>query len=177
MRVRVFEKRILYLHRRKERMAELRLTDMSKMKQARRLLRRSGIRLTVRNGRVYTIKATAIEQPRTAKQLKNWAIFTEANRLTDRDLRENSRKRMWRRRAIKEGYKTARGCAKAYYVKMIKEGRVSEKSETEMISDMRKGWIIKRPRRSRPVWESKCRSEKMNLDEVLSGVRRVGLVV
>lgn len=103
------------------------LVDDSMLKRARRLMRRSGKRLTVRNGCVYTIESKAIVQPRTERQLRNWALFTLANRLTDRDLRDNGRKRYWKRRARLEGYKTARGCAKAYYVRMVRSGKMGEK--------------------------------------------------
>lgn len=110
----------------------LTLAENTTIKQARKAVRCSGFRLTVRNGCIYTIRAVDIKQPRSEKQQKNWEIMTEATRMADRDLKESAGKRYWMRRAKEEGYKTARGCARAYYIKMIKTGN---RNQAEMVNE------------------------------------------
>lgn len=132
---------------------EVVLNDNKNLKQARRALRHSGLRLTVRYGRIYTIKAKEIKQPRTDKQQRNWQVMEKANKLADAELRREGGKEEWEKRARETGYKTARGCVRAYYIKIIKEKMdAKERKEIKqtMITDKnREGWDVEKHERQR----------------------------
>ena len=57
------------------------LHPRASLRTARRLIRPSGYRLTVRFGVVYTVRAVPQRQPHTPAQLTARAIFAEANRI------------------------------------------------------------------------------------------------
>lgn len=67
------------------------LVSMSKLPAARRQLRRSGIRLTVRYGQVYTIRATDARQPDTRAQLRMRNIMAQASALAKTELENQER--------------------------------------------------------------------------------------
>lgn len=93
------------------------------IKRARHIMRAGSCRqsLTLRNGKLYTMRYNPGRQPRTASQQKSWSLFAEANRLTTADFHNPSRKAYWQKKFEQQSrYKTARGLAKAYYIKVLK---------------------------------------------------------
>ncbi len=98
------------------------------MKGARRLFGRSGYRLTVRYGRIYTICATEQRQPNSAAQRMARTIFAEANRLAVNELQNAERREHWEEEAHRRGYKTAIGACRAYYVGRLREAQEKAKS-------------------------------------------------
>lgn len=99
---------------------EVVIKDGYSLKQGRRALRHSNYRLTVRYGRVYTIKANDGRQPDSKRQLECRDLLMKANVMAKDDIARKGRKKYWERMAQKSGYKTAIGCARAYYIKVLK---------------------------------------------------------
>ncbi|MCQ2203480.1 MAG: hypothetical protein MJZ15_03445 [Bacteroidales bacterium] len=99
------------------------------IKRARHLFRHSNCRtnITVRNGRIYTMRYNPGVQPRTESQEKSWSLFKEANRLTTADFHNPSKKAYWQQKLKSQSrYKTARGLARAYYINLLRQ-RVSSR--------------------------------------------------
>lgn len=104
------------------------------MKGARRLFVRSGYRLTVRYGRIYTICATGQRQPNTAAQREARAIFAEANRRAVSELQSEARREYWTEKARQRGYKTAIGACRAYHIGMVREEHEARKVSAETVT-------------------------------------------
>lgn len=104
------------------------------MKGARRLFGRSGYRLTVRYGRIYTICATEQRQPNTAAQREARAIFAEANRRAVSELQSEARREYWKEQAQREGYKTAIGACRAYHIGMVREEHEARKAYAKQVT-------------------------------------------
>jgi len=93
------------------------------IKKARSLYRRrvGNLRLTMRNGNLYTMNYNPGVQPRTEKQEKSWSLFKEANLRVTNDFKDPSKKAHWQNLQKKQSqYKTARGLARAYYMSALK---------------------------------------------------------
>ena len=71
------------------------LRDNASLRTVRRLMRPSGVRLTVRYGSVYTVQAVRQRQPNSAAQRKARAVFAEANSLAVEELRSDERRTYW----------------------------------------------------------------------------------
>ena len=93
------------------------------LRTARRLIRPSGYRLTVRFGAVYTLRIVPQRQPHTPAQLTARAIFAEANRLAVNELKNTEHRAYWQREALRLGYRTAIGACRAYHVRRLRESR------------------------------------------------------
>ena len=104
------------------------------MKGARRLFGRSGYRLTVRYGQIYTICATEQRQPNTAAQREARAIFAEANRRAVSELQSEARREYWTEKARQRGYKTAIGACRAYHIGMVREEHEARKVSAETVT-------------------------------------------
>lgn len=94
------------------------------IKRVRHKLRRNSNRMniTIRNGNLYTMRYNPGIQPRTESQEMSWSLFKEANRLATSDFHNPSRKTYWQQKLKEQTrYKTARGLAKAYYIKVLKQ--------------------------------------------------------
>lgn len=104
------------------------------MKGARRMFGRSGYRLTVRYGRIYTICATEQQQPNTAAQREARAIFAEANRRAVSELQSEARREYWTEKARQRGYKTAIGACRAYHISMVREEYEARKVSAETVT-------------------------------------------
>lgn len=113
---------------------EVVIKDGYSLKQGRRALRHSNYRLTVRYGRVYTIKANDGRQPDSKRQLECRDLLMKANVMAKDDIARKGRKKYWERMAQKSGYKTAMGCARAYYIKVLKNKVSVRKSSYDIVS-------------------------------------------
>lgn len=97
--------------------------DPHTIKQARSLFRRKvgHSRLTLRNGKVYTMRYNPGIQPRTECQEKSWSLFKEANRRVAEDFADPHKKARWQRLQKEQSqYKTARGLARAHYMSALR---------------------------------------------------------
>lgn len=100
---------------------KLTLHPHASLRTARRLIRPSGYRLTVRFGVVYTLRIVPQRQPHTSAQLTARAIFAEANRLAVNELKNTEHRAYWQREALRLGYRTAIGACRAYHVRRLRE--------------------------------------------------------
>ena len=97
------------------------------IKELRRKIRKtetgedSGVRLSIRNGRLFSQVKVDILQPRTEEQEKNWLLFKEANRRVARDFEVSWIAKGWKQKAQQQKFDTARGCARAYYIEKLKK--------------------------------------------------------
>lgn len=100
--------------------------NATNIKRIRHICRSASVRqnITLRNGRLYTMRYNPGRQPRTASQQNSWSIFTEANRLATADFRDPSRRAYWNSKLKTQSrYKTARGLAKAFYIAQLRSRR------------------------------------------------------
>ena len=102
---------------------KLTLHPHASLRTARRLIRPSGYRLTVRYGAVYTLRIVPQRQPHTPAQLTARAIFAKANRLAVNELKNTEHRAYWQREALRLGYRTAIGACRAYHVRRLRESR------------------------------------------------------
>ena len=102
---------------------KLTLQPHASLRTARRLIRPSGYRLTVRYGAVYTLRIIPQRQPHTPAQLTARAVFAEANRLAVNELKNTEHRAYWQREALRLGYRTAIGACRAYHVRRLRESR------------------------------------------------------
>lgn len=108
------------------------MNDNVTLKGARRMLTMNGgsFRITRRNGKLYTIRIAKSKQPNTEKQLECRELLKRANEMAREDLVKAGRKKYWEDMARKKGYKTAIGCARAWYIAWMK-GEVDIKEKRE----------------------------------------------
>lgn len=114
-------------------MARVELSSNVTLSGARRVLsrRKSSFALTLRNGKVYTYRKNAhTVQPNSAAQLNARSLLIQANTLAREDLLRPGRREYWLARAKATNYKTPIGCARAYYISLLK----SRSSQTETSS-------------------------------------------
>ena len=99
---------------------ELRLVSLGYVPYLRRRIRPSGLRITVRWGRVYTIAPAETHQPDTEAQLRSRSLLSRASALAKRELADPSRRLYWDTHAAGLGYKTARGACIAHHIRRLK---------------------------------------------------------
>ncbi len=99
---------------------ELGLVSLGYVPYVRRRMRPSGLRITVRWGRVYTICPVEIRQPDSEAQLRVRALMSRASALAKRELQSPDRRLYWDTHAAEMGYKTARGACVAYYMRRLR---------------------------------------------------------
>lgn len=114
------------------------------IRKARMMLRSQNVSLSVRGGRIVTyVHYGEWKQPNTEEQVEARNIMAEATRLAARDMRDTrpgGKREYWEKRKRRtkdrkgQPYKTAYGCAKAYYYAKLKA--------TSMIAD-ETTWIEK----------------------------------
>lgn len=117
-------------------MARIVLKDGITLKGARRALtmRGSTLRITQRNGKLYTFRKFRCVQPNSEKQMEWRERMRRANELAREDMARDGRKEHWAKMAKERGYKTAIGCARAWYMRegIEENGKAeSEKRQTE----------------------------------------------
>lgn len=107
------------------------IEDGHTVAEVRRMLRRNGgaHRVTVRNGKIYTMVYNPGRQPQTVFQRSAQEILARATRLAARDMCDNGVKYRWQKRARRLGYKSAYGAAKAYYIKALKKRMLKKVEE------------------------------------------------
>lgn len=122
--------------------------NATNIKRARHVLRSSSLRssLTVRNGRIYTMRYNPGVQPRTESQQNSWSLFKEANRLAAIDFHDPARKAYWLRKFRQQSrYKTARGLAKAHYIALLKAQSSRPKQDVQAPSCLSVSVLHHRP--------------------------------
>ena len=137
---------------------KLGLVSMGYLPYVRRRMRRSGLRLTVRWGKVYTVEAVEIRQPETEAQLRARDVMARASAAAKREMTDPERRLYWDSHAAGLGYKTARGACVAHHVKRIKAEEEAERQRRSM-EDLRAWAEEARQRRERRKRE---RDEEMN---------------
>lgn len=120
-------------------MARIVLSEGVTLRGARRMITKRGgsFRITQRNGRLYTFKKFKCVQPNTEAQIECRELLKRANVLAREDMARDGRREQWEKRAREMGYKTAMGCARAWYVAELK-GEVIRRKEEEAREKTRK---------------------------------------
>lgn len=88
---------------------KIELVSMGWLPYVRRGMRKAGIRLTVRWGKVYTVMATETRQPDSAAQLRAREVLAQASEAAKKELADPERRLYWTMNAAEMGYKTVRG--------------------------------------------------------------------
>ena len=96
------------------------LVSMGYVPYVRRRMRRAGLRVTVRWGRLYTIEDVEIRQPDSEAQLRARGVLARASAMAKRELENPERRLYWDCHAAEMGYKTGRGACVAHYIKRLK---------------------------------------------------------
>ena len=139
---------------------KLGLVSMGYLPYVRRRMRKSGLRLTVRWGNVYTIEAVECAQPETEAQLRARDVMARASEAAKREMCDPERRLYWMTHAAEMGYKTARGACVAYHVRRIKAEEASEDARKRSMEVLRAWAEEARGRRERRKRE---REEEMNV--------------
>ncbi len=87
----------------------------------RRRMRREGMRITVRWGRVYTMGARTGRQPDSEAQMRARGILARASEAAKREMEDEARRLYWTEHAAEMGYRTARGACVAHHVRLLRE--------------------------------------------------------
>ena len=111
------------------------LVSLGYVPYVRRRMRSSGLRITVRWGKVYTIDAVEIRQPDSEAQLRMRALMARASALAKRELECAERRLYWDTHATEMGYKTGRGACVAYYMRRL---RAEEELREDDVERMRR---------------------------------------
>lgn len=99
---------------------KIELVSMGWLPYVRRGMRKAGIRLTVRWGKVYTVMAAETRQPDSAAQLRAREVLAQASEAAKKELADPERRLYWTMNAAEMGYKTVRGACVAYHVRRLK---------------------------------------------------------
>lgn len=96
--------------------------NKSAIAKLRRKVRKSRF-LTVRvtNGKTFLMLRPVHADTKSEAQLKCRERFKKAQELMKEDFNNAEKVRYWKKRANRLGYKTAKGCARAYYMERLKE--------------------------------------------------------
>ncbi len=97
------------------------LVSMCYVGFVRRRMRREGMRITVRWGRVYTMGARTGQQPDSEAQMRARGILARASEAAKREMEDEARRLYWTEHAAEMGYRTARGACVAYHVRRLRE--------------------------------------------------------
>ena len=138
---------------------KLGLVSMGYLPYVRRRMRKSGLRLTVRWGKIYTVAAVECVQPETEAQLRARDVLARASEAAKREMGDPERRLYWDSHAAELGYKTARGACVAYHVRRIKAEEASEDARKRSMEALRAWAEEARGRRERRKRE---REEEMN---------------
>ena len=138
---------------------KLGLVSMGYLPYVRRRMRRSGLRLTVRWGNVYTIEAVECVQPETEAQLRARDVLARASEAAKREMGDPERRLYWDSHAAELGYKTARGACVAHHIRRIKAEEESEQRRQRSMEALRAWAEEARARRERRRQEME---EEMN---------------
>lgn len=114
-------------------MARIELNDGITLKGARRMMTKRGgsFRITKRNGKLFTFKKFKCKQPNTKLQLECREAMREANERAREDMTLEGRREYWLKKAEEMGYKTAMGCARAWYMAEMRGKEPGRKREGE----------------------------------------------
>ena len=107
------------------------LVSLGYVPYVRRRMRHTGLRVTVRWGKVYTIDAVEIRQPDSEAQLKARAVMARASALAKRELESAERRLYWDTHAAEMGYKTGRGACVAYYMRRLRAEEALREDDVE----------------------------------------------
>ena len=136
---------------------KLGLVSMGYLPYVRRRMRRSGLRLSVRWGKIYTVAAVECVQPETEAQLRARDVLARASEAAKREMNDPERRLYWTMHAAEMGYKTARGACVAHHVRRLKE---EEAAQQRRSMEALRAWAEEaRGRRERRKRE---REEEMN---------------
>ena len=136
---------------------KLGLVSMGYLPYVRRRMRKSGLRLTVRWGKIYTVAAVEITQPETEAQLRARDVLARASEAAKREMNDPERRLYWTMHAAEMGYKTARGACVAHHVRRLKEEEAAQQRQS---MEALRAWAEEaRGRRERRKRE---REEEMN---------------
>lgn len=111
-------------------MARIILHDGVTLKGARRIITMRGgdFRITRRFGSLYTFKKFKCKQPNSEKQMECRDLLRRSNEMAREDMAREGRRDYWERMAKERGYKTAVGCARAWFISVLKR-EMEEKSD------------------------------------------------
>lgn len=91
------------------------------MKKVKRALKEANLTMRIWNGKVIVSGWPEYKDPKSVKQLSCRERFREAQLLMMADFCRVGSMRYWQKRAKREKYKTAKGCARAYYYNELKK--------------------------------------------------------
>ena len=143
------------------------LVSLGYVPYVRRRMRHTGLRVTVRWGKVYTIDAVEIRQPDSEAQLRMRALMARASALAKRELENGERRLYWDTHAAEMGYKTGRGACVAYYMRRL---RAEEELREDDVERMRRVAAERRARqeeRRRREMEAMSEGEECVEDEAV----------
>ena len=149
---------------------KLGLVSMGYLPYVRRRMRKSGLRLTVRWGKIYTVAAVEITQPETEAQLRVRDVMARASEAAREEMCDPERRLYWDSHAAEMGYKTARGACVAHHIRRIKAEEESEQRRQRSMEALRAWAEEARARRERRRREME---EKMNRPVSEEVMRRV----
>ena len=133
-------------------------------------MRRSGLRLTVRWGNVYTIEAVECVQPETEAQLRARDVMARASEAAKKEMGDPERRLYWDCHAAEMGYKTARGACVAHHIRRIKAEEEAEQCRRRSMVALRAWAEEARARRERRRREME---EEMNRPVSEEVMRRI----
>ncbi|MCQ2229382.1 MAG: hypothetical protein MJZ13_06510 [Bacteroidales bacterium] len=118
-------------------MARIVLKDGVTLKGARRMMTKHGgsFRITKRNGKLFTFKKFKCKQPNTAAQVECREMLRKANERAREDMVREGRREYWAKKAEEMGYKTAMGCARAWYIAEMKGNMLKKKEEKDTVEE------------------------------------------
>ena len=145
------------------------LASMGWLPYVRRRMRKSGLRLTVRWGRIYTVKAVEITQPETERQLRARDVLARASEAAKREMGDPERRLYWETHAAEMGYKTARGACVAHHVRRLKED--ATEAEQRSMEALRLWAEEARKRREERKEKRLARMESVEIEEIVENVR------
>ena len=149
---------------------KLGLVSMGYLPYVRRRMRKSGLRLTVRWGKIYTVAAVECVQPETEAQLRARDVMARASEAAKREMNDPERRLYWTTHAAELGYKTARGACVAHHIRRIKADEEAEQRRQRSMEALRAWAEEARARRERRRREME---EEMNRPVSEEVMRRI----
>ena len=128
---------------------KLGLVSMGYLPYVRRRMRKSGLRLSVRWGKIYTVAAVEITQPETEAQLRARDVMARASAAAREEMCDPERRLYWMTHAAELGYKTARGACVAHHIRRIKAEELAEQCRRRSMEALRAWAEEARARRER----------------------------
>ena len=119
------------------------LVSMGYVRYVRRRMRGSGLRLSVRWGRVYTVRDVSGSQPDSEAQLRSRSVLAMASARAKVEMAVAERRLYWDTHAAEMGYKTGRGACVAYHVRCL----MREATRPDEVERMRRVAEERRARR------------------------------